>query len=169
MVPRGRGFGRQIQNVGPIAAADRRAVVVVEFELRNDESSTTPLSPMPRSCKYFESTDERVVPYDSPKRNCGEFQRLKCVRYRWMNWPNAATSSSTPQKSSRVPGADDAAETAARHIDEDQVGLVEQRVAVVDEPIRRRTGQIVPIAGGTRTGPNEPIRSHIVELPGPPL
>ena len=35
MIPRRRGFGRQIEHVRPIAAADRIAVAVVESEVEN--------------------------------------------------------------------------------------------------------------------------------------
>ena len=47
VVPRGRGFGRQIKHVGPVASADRSPFAIVEPKLRIDDSRTTPLSAMP--------------------------------------------------------------------------------------------------------------------------
>ena len=140
MVPRRRGLGRQVEDVAPIAAADRRAVVVVDVRVQKRreqhdavEADTLGLADPSRA------RQERVVPYDSPKRKRGEFQRLKprdvpldelTRRRRRLR--------RRPKDRSRVPAPMMRPKAAAGHVDEDQVGPVEQRVLIVDDPVGRR-------------------------------
>ena len=79
MIPRRRGFGRQIEDECPIAAADRRAVVVIDVRVQERGEQDDAVERDASSCRYFASAHERVVPYDSPKRKRGEFQRLNLV------------------------------------------------------------------------------------------
>src|SRR5262249_23289252 len=72
---------------------------------RTEDCKTIPLRSTPSSCSNQVSTQVLGVPYDSPNKNFGEFQRLNAVRYRFTNCLMETASSSTPQKSPFFLGA----------------------------------------------------------------
>src|SRR5438309_5754338 len=68
-----------------------------------EDSRTTPLNATPSFCSADTRPAERVVPYDSPNRNFGEFHRWLAVIYRSINLRNVVMSWSVPAKSLTVP------------------------------------------------------------------
>ena len=106
-----------------------------------DESKTTPLIPMPSFCSALTSSAERGVPYDSPKRNFGEFQRLNVADVAGDELRERALILIDAEEVRRLPGGEDAAESRRGRVDEDEIAAIEQRVLVVDE-IERRVGRL---------------------------
>ncbi len=107
---------------------------------------------MPRVARTPERTAERVVPYDSPKRNFGEFQRLKLCQIALDKLRERVGVLVDAPEVFGFPRADDAPVATPGHVDEDEVGLVEQAVTVVEEPIRRpRSGSRIAGADPDRT------------------
>src|SRR3954452_18171831 len=100
--------------------------------------------------------------------NLGLFQRPYLVRYRWMPRENASRSLSTPKKSSGFAlstGRESPVVTASRNTR----SVLSSNVSWL-ETTRKGGPEIVSgIDASTFTGPNDPMCSHMVELPGPPL
>ncbi len=64
--------------------------------------------------------------------------------------------------------AHDPAESGSRSVNEHQVARIQQTVLVVHNLVWRRW-IMLGVRGHTRRGPNDPMWSHIVDDPGPPL
>ena len=172
MVPRGCGLGRKVERKGPIAAADRRrreidVPVEREVEHRREQHDAVDADALP--LQALTSIAERGVPYDSPKRNFGEFQRPNVADVARDELREGAHVGIDAEEIARLAGADDPAEAGIGRVDEHEIGAIEQRVLVIDQIERRVAASARHRRPDTRIGPKEPIRSQIVELPGPPL
>src|SRR3954462_13049472 len=100
--------------------------------------------------------------------NLGLFQRPYLLRYRWIPREKASRSLSTPKKSSGLAlptGRDRPVVIASRKTR----SLLSSKVSWFDDSRNGGPDIVSGIEASTFIGPNDPMWSHMVELPGPPL
>ena len=142
VIKRGRGFRGKIQNVRPVAAADRRARAVVEIgvEVRRQQHDAVERDALLRQIPREAGGARRAVRFTEQ-----ELRRVPAIEVGDVPLDELAERGDVlidpPVVLRAVAGADDPAKTRTRHIDEDQVGAVEDAVTVVQHLIGRRPRQ----------------------------
>ncbi len=137
VIPRGGRFGRQIEHVGPIPAADRLAAGEIESEVqdRGLKHHTVECDALPNQIVRQRGRTRRAVTLAEEK-----FRRIPAIEFR------KVIRDELPERRDVLIDAEerlllarhDPAEAGVRHVDEDEIALVEQAVRIVLDAVRRR-------------------------------